>query len=49
MTVTVRLTEKEYAFLNYYQGTAIKAYLNDFIKNDFVQWSLIVEEKFVGV
>jgi hypothetical protein len=34
MTVTVRLTEKEYAFLNYYQGTAIKAYLNDFIKND---------------
>ena len=34
MTVTVRLTEKEYAYLNYYQGTAIKAYLKDFIKND---------------
>ena len=34
MTVTVRLTEKEYAYLNYYQGTAIKAYLKDFIDND---------------
>ena len=34
MTVTVRLTEKEYAYLNYYQGTAIKAYLKDLIKND---------------
>ena len=34
MTVTVRLTEKEYALINAYQGRTIKSYLNDLVDND---------------